>query len=72
MVVDRNGLPQDRAAEEGAQERIQWLHPRDGDHQSNDESRLICTEASLQDNFIYLLSRLWKPISPGALDSQLT
>ena len=29
MGVNRNGLPGDRAAEEGAQERIQWLHPRD-------------------------------------------
>lgn len=42
MVVDGNGLPQDRAAKEAAQEWIQWLHPRDDDRLANDKAPNIC------------------------------
>jgi hypothetical protein len=41
MVVDRNGLPWDRAAEEGAQEWIQWLHPGEESRRRQDEAPLI-------------------------------
>jgi hypothetical protein len=42
MVVDRNGLPWDRATEEGAQEWVQWLHPRDEDRPRKDNAPNIC------------------------------
>lgn len=44
MVVNRDGLPWDRAAEEGAQERIQWLHPRDDNHRGEETAPLICAK----------------------------
>jgi hypothetical protein len=37
MVVDRDGLPWDRASEEGAKERVQRLHPRDDNRLENDD-----------------------------------
>lgn len=45
MIMDGNGLPQDRAAKEGAQEWIQWLHPRDDDRLANDEAPNICADS---------------------------
>ncbi len=44
MVMNRYGLPRDRAAEEGAQERIQWLHPRDDNRLSKETAPLICAK----------------------------
>ncbi len=44
MVVNRYGLPWDRAAEEGAQERIQWLHPRDVNRRGERTAPLICAK----------------------------
>lgn len=48
MVVNGNGLPQDRAAKEGAQERIQWLHPRDDNRLANGKAPDICASSLLR------------------------
>jgi hypothetical protein len=44
MTVDGNGLPWDRAAKQGSQERVQWLHPRDNDRGGGGKAPLICAE----------------------------
>lgn len=41
MVMYRNGLPGDRAAEEGAQKWVEWLHPRDEDRPNINQVSLI-------------------------------
>ena len=44
MIMNRDGLPWDRAAEEGVQERIQWLHPRDDNRRGEETASLICAK----------------------------
>jgi hypothetical protein len=48
MAVNGNGLPWDRTPEEGAQERVQWLHPRDGNRLRKRKAPNICANSRLR------------------------
>lgn len=49
MTVNGSGLPRDRAAKQGAQKRVQWLHPRDNGRGGSGKAPLICAE-NLKEN----------------------
>jgi hypothetical protein len=70
MVMDGNGLPWDRAAEEGAQERVQWLHPGEDDRRGQDEAPLIGARSVSCRNDSILVNAVESGRIAGALSRQ--